>query len=144
MKFIIFLLAQLFLFTLASPVEDTAELEIEVYNIRNDKGQIALTLFAEKKGFPMQPELADRQVKIPAEVGSVIVKLKDLPYGTYAVAVMHDENLNDRVDLNFLGIPKEGTGSSNDARNLFSGPDFEQAVFNFSPVAEKIKIRMFY
>lgn len=144
MKFIIILLVQLFLFSSVSKFENAADLHVEIHNIRNGKGQIALTLFAGKHGFPMQPERSYRYVKIPAQAGALDIKIAGLPYGSYAIAVMHDENFNDKVDLNFLGIPKEGTGSSNDVRNMFRGPEYEQAEFLFSPQAEKLKIKMFY
>ena len=57
------------------------------------------------------------------------VTFEDLPYGTYAITILHDENGNLKVDANFLGIPKEGYGFSNNARNLFRAPKFEEAKF---------------
>ncbi len=144
MKFVIVQFLVLTFLVFEKSKEAEGSLIIEIHEIRNAEGQVSLTMFSDPEGFPMKPELAYRHVKVNAAAGVVTVRLDDLPYGKYAIAAMHDENRNDRVDLNFLGIPKEGTGASNDARNLFSGPEFDQAVFDFRPGTEKIVIKMFY
>ncbi len=43
--------------------------------------------------------------------------------------MLHDENMNGRIDYNWLGIPREGYGFSNDARGTLGAPSFEQAAF---------------
>ena len=55
----------------------------------------------------------------------------DIPPGTYALAVIHDENMNGKLDTNWLGIPKEGYGFSNDAKALLSAPSFSAASFSY-------------
>ena len=47
---------------------------------------------------------------------SAICQFNDIPPGTYAIAVFHDENANGKLDKNFLGIPCEGYGASNNVR----------------------------
>jgi uncharacterized protein (DUF2141 family) len=37
-----------------------------------------------------------------------------IPPGTYSLAVVQDENMNGKLDTNWLGIPKEGYGFAND------------------------------
>ena len=58
------------------------------------------------------------------------VLIADLPAGKYAVAAYVDNNKNGRQDKNFLGIPKEIYGFSNDARGMFGPPDFAAAAFD--------------
>jgi len=41
---------------------------------------------------------------------------EDIPPGTYALVVIHDENMNGKLDTNWVGIPKEGYGFSNDVK----------------------------
>lgn len=144
MKFIISLAVLLSFLGTGNVKAQVAELVVEIGNIRDAEGQIALTLFASADGFPMQPEKAARYVFVPAKAGSVSIRVADLQFGTYAIAVLHDANRNERMDFNFLGMPKEGSGSSNDVRNFFSGPDFSQAKFDFRPGKEDLRIRMFY
>jgi uncharacterized protein (DUF2141 family) len=57
------------------------------------------------------------------------VAVPDLPPGRYAVAVYVDNNKNGKQDKNFLGVPTEIYGFSNDVRGRFVPPDFSAAVF---------------
>ncbi len=56
---------------------------------------------------------------------------EDILPGTYALAVIHDENMNGKLDTNWLGIPIEGYGFSNDAKGLFGAPSFSAARFPY-------------
>ena len=56
---------------------------------------------------------------------------EEVPPGTYAMAVVHDENMNGKLDTGLLGIPTEGYGFSNDAKALFSAPSFADASFRY-------------
>ena len=53
----------------------------------------------------------------------------NLPEGIYAIALFVDVNKNLKIDKNFLGIPKEQFGFSNNAMGKLSAPSFEQAKF---------------
>jgi uncharacterized protein (DUF2141 family) len=64
--------------------------------------------------------------------------------GTYAISVFHDENSNGKLDTNFLGIPKEGVGASNDAKGHFGPPKFADAAFQFPGGHLELKIAMTY
>jgi len=52
---------------------------------------------------------------------------EDIVPGTYAFAVIHDENMNGKLDTNSLGVPKEGYGFSNDAKTSLGAPSFSAA-----------------
>jgi uncharacterized protein (DUF2141 family) len=52
-----------------------------------------------------------------------------LPPGSYALSVLQDMNGNRKLDTNFIGIPTEASGSSNDAPAKWSAPKFKDAVF---------------
>ena len=56
----------------------------------------------------------------------------DLPEGVYAIGIFVDVNRNNRMDRNFIGIPKEQYGFSNDARGRFGPPSFAEASFTVS------------
>ena len=56
----------------------------------------------------------------------------DLPEGVYAIGIFVDVNRNNRMDRNFIGIPKEQYGFSNDARGSFGPPSFAEASFTVS------------
>ena len=71
-----------------------------------------------------------RGVVSEATSDSLTVSMPDLPTGKYAVAAYVDNNKNGRQDKNFLGVPKEIYGFSNDARGMFGPPDFAEAAFD--------------
>ena len=55
----------------------------------------------------------------------------NVPSGSYAVAFFHDRKMNNKMQKNFLGIPQEGYGFSNDAKPRgFGPPSFSQASFS--------------
>jgi uncharacterized protein (DUF2141 family) len=62
----------------------------------------------------------------------------------YASAVLHDENQNSKMDFNFLGMPLEGYGFSNDAGALFGPPSFAAASFRLLPRASQITVKIRY
>ncbi len=63
----------------------------------------------------------------PPDTVHITVKLLHVRPSTYAVAVHHDANANGTMDSNFLGMPKEGYGVSNDVRSRFRPPRFSEA-----------------
>ena len=62
----------------------------------------------------------------------------------YAVAVLHDENDNAKMDFNFLGMPLEGYGFSNDASALFGPPSFSAAAFRLTARASHVSVKIRY
>ncbi|MGA6828806.1 DUF2141 domain-containing protein [Nitrospira sp. NS4] len=56
---------------------------------------------------------------------------EDIPPGTYAMAVIHDENMNGKLDTHLPGIPTEGYGFSNDAQGLIGAPSLSAASFPY-------------
>jgi len=64
--------------------------------------------------------------------------------GTYAIALLHDENENDRIDRLLGLVPREGFGFSRDARVSFGPPHFEDAAFDVGTAEVSQTIRMRY
>ncbi len=100
------------------------DLEVTVKNIKNGKGTLIIGLFNSEKTFTKEVWKGE---KLKAQPGVLKVIFKDVPPGDYAVSVFHDENENGRVDMNFIGIPREGFGFSNDAMGAFGPPPFAKA-----------------
>jgi uncharacterized protein (DUF2141 family) len=61
----------------------------------------------------------------------------NVPAGTYAVSSFHDENGNNKLDRNSLGVPSEGYGFSNDAQGTAGPPTFSQAQFTVDGKTDK-------
>ncbi|MBL7665211.1 MAG: DUF2141 domain-containing protein [Bacteriovoracaceae bacterium] len=53
----------------------------------------------------------------------------EVPPGRYAIAFFHDENDNQKLDENFLGIPNEAFGFSKNPKITFGPPTFNDVVF---------------
>ena len=68
----------------------------------------------------------------------------DIPPGTYALGVIHDENMNGKLDTNRLGIPVEGYGFSNGARALLGAPSFAAASFQYDGQGLELTINLHY
>jgi len=70
--------------------------------------------------------------ELPIINKEVVVTIDSLKFGEYAVRVFHDENEDDVVNTNILGIPTEDYGYSNDASGWFGPPSWEKAKFIFN------------
>lgn len=121
----------------------TGTLTIRVKGLKNDKGQVGVALFASAASFP-RSERAFRGQTARIEGGRAVVHFGPLDPGTYAVAVLHDENENGKMDFNFLGMPLEGYGFSNDASALFGPPSFEKAAFRLLARSSALTINARY
>jgi len=99
--------------------------------------------FAE--GFPGDPSKASRleRASIDPQTLSSQVVLTDVPAGQYAVSVFHDENLNEKLDKNFMGIPKEGYGASNNPGRKMRAPTFDEACFSHQ-ADQSLEIKLIY
>ncbi len=64
--------------------------------------------------------------------------------GTYALAVIHDENMNGKLDTNWLGFPTEGYGFSNDAKTSLGAPSFSAASFPYDGQNIDLTISLHY
>jgi uncharacterized protein (DUF2141 family) len=121
------------------------EIDVEIVGIRNDTGRIGCQLFAGAVGFPRDTERAVARQMRPL-VGTVVsCRFSDLNPGTYAVAVMHDENGNGRLDTNLLGVPTEGYGVSENHTHALRPPSWEESRFSLAPSERKrLVIRLVY
>ena len=79
---------------------------------------------------------------VPAALSGSTIVIKGLKPGFYALAVFHDENLNDNFDQGIFGIPLEKYGFSNDASGFFSAPDFDDAKFQVRGQKTEISIEL--
>jgi uncharacterized protein (DUF2141 family) len=102
---------------------------VKINGIKTSKGLIFITLYSSSVGFPSDNKKAIRSLSVDAVSPATEAVFKDLPPGTYAMAVMHDENNNGKMDKNFLGIPTEGYCVSNNAKGFMSAPSFDHAKF---------------
>jgi len=121
-----------------------ATLTIELSELRNRKGVICVALFAGPEGYPNDPDTAVRSGCFPIDSLPYQLSFANLPYGWYAAAVHHDEDMDGRLSCNALGIPKEGIGFSGNPRIWKGIPSFQKSAFEFTPESPEISITMKY
>ena len=109
--------------------EETADLTINIAGLNSDKGMLLVGLYNNKDTF-LKKHFKGDVAKIK-DKKSVII-FKDLPKGEYAVSFIHDENNNNKMDTNFLKIPKEDYGCSNNARGFMGPPKYNDAKFQLT------------
>ena len=140
-----FTLASLGLAIQAHAVEDSANLIVTIKGIQHKKGQVCLRIYDSESGFPLgnNSEFKSQCTKITGN--SLEQKFTGLKKGTYAIAVIDDQNENNKLDRDFFGIPEEGFGISNNPTvSIKTGtPNFKTASFSLQK-NQKIDIEMKY
>jgi uncharacterized protein (DUF2141 family) len=121
-------------------------IHVKVLNIRNSTGTVDCALFDSPNGFPIEAlNLAMNAVVIRVRNTKVVrCNFEDIPPGTYALAVIHDENMNGKLDTNWLGIPKEGYGFSNGVKAFLGAPSFSAASFKYDGGTLDLTISLHY
>ncbi len=117
-------------------------LAIVVKNIRQKDGHKVFIGFYKPDGeFPKDQTYKGLAFEARKETE---VFFADIPYGTYAIALYHDLNNNDKLDKNFLGIPKEPYGFSRNYRPLFTVPTFRDCSFVFDDQNSSLEISLIH
>lgn len=127
-----------------SSASANSSLNVEVTGLRNRTGQICLSLFTDPKAFPTEPDRAviNRCDKIVAS--PMVVTFKNLPAGNYAIALIHDANGDREANRNFLGVPTEGFGFSQNPAVRTSAPKFNESAVAVAGPSTTIKIKVQY
>lgn len=106
---------------------DNKNVTVVIEGVRSEKGKLILAVFKDQQGFKMRKPIK-RIVLKKSELKEYEVSLH-LDPGTYGITLLDDENLNHRMDYNFIGIPKEGFGFSNYYHTGLSKPHFDRFKF---------------
>ncbi len=103
------------------------EIILTVEGIKKHEGDIIVALFINKHSF-LKEDFKSWYFPVNG-LATMEIKLDDIPYGKYAISIIHDKNSNKKLDTNFLGIPSESYGFSNNPFSKFGPPSFEKASF---------------
>lgn len=126
-----------------TPAAPVCNLKIWIKGIRSLKGSLFIGLYNKPAGFGS--DNAYRGVSYEISGTEMWVTFDSIHKGSFAVAIIHDENNNRKLDQGEMGIPTEGYGFSNDARGLFGPPDYRLAMFYVNGVNDKtIIINLLY
>ncbi len=117
-------------------------LQVSISGASSDTGSIRILVFSKPSGFPDQVKQAVRSISLPSKNGKASFKLTDLPTGTYAIGVIHDQDNNGKLSTNAVGYPTEKFGFSNNPKVYFGPPSFEKAAFVLGKTALSLEINL--
>jgi uncharacterized protein (DUF2141 family) len=120
----------------------TTEVTVSVTNVSSDKGVVIICLFNNADAFPQKPNLAYKCTTTNAKKGTMDIKIDGIKPGEYAIAVHHDKNNDGKVNTNFLGIPTEPMGASNDAKGTMGPPKYKDAALRIEKNTKAISITL--
>jgi uncharacterized protein (DUF2141 family) len=119
-------------------------LTLELVGLRNLLGVVNVGLFGSAQGFPSDPAQAVRSGCFPVSDRSLLIPFANLDFGRYAITVHHDENQDGILNVNSLGIPKEGIGFSGNPKIWLGAPPFEKTAFEFEADHRSITVTLKY
>ena len=121
-----------------------AHLGLNVHLPHNARGSVAYLVFTSAEGFPNKREKAIRHGFVPvAGAGDYLhVDIGDVTPGRYAVSLYLDQNNNQKLDSNLLGIPREPVGASNNPKARLGPPRFEDCVFELGAQGRTLSIEL--
>jgi uncharacterized protein (DUF2141 family) len=123
--------------------DDSADMILILGNVKNTNGVIGVAIFSNPSGFPGDHMKAYKKVKVKAVKGTNVITIHNLPYGEYCVAIMHDENKNDSLDMGIFG-PLEGYGFSKNIPGSLFGPGFDECKIKINQPEIKLNIIIRY
>lgn len=129
----------------AAPVtiEPLGNVHVKITGLRSAKGLVRVCMTRTRGSFPdCKGDLASRQMSVAA-AKTLELTFTEVPSGSWAIAVLHDENSNGKADKALM-IPREGFGFSRDAPVRFGPPEFDDAAFAVAQDDVSVSIRMRY
>ncbi len=102
---------------------------LNITGLPSAEGTVLCTLYGDPALWLADPGYIATAESRPEDGGKATCTFDDVPPGTYAATFLHDANSNQDMDTNWLGLPKEAWGVSNDAPAFLGPPAFEDAAF---------------
>ena len=137
-----FLVPALLASLLASTIGNAATLQVTISNVQSDTGKMNIGIYNNKEDW-LGDNVAAGQTLIVKDVlvDGTVTTTFELEPGEYAISVHHDDNDNDKMDTNFIGIPKEPAGFSNDYVPM-GPPRYKKAAFTLGEGGAEVGIKL--
>lgn len=116
---------------------------VTVTNVRDPGGVLLVGVYDREDNWLGVPPAQSIEVPVAPNLrdGTVALELR-LPPGRYALSLFQDMNGNRRLDTNFIGIPKEASGSSNNPPARWGPPKFADALVTVDGTPLDLSIRL--
>jgi len=119
-------------------------IHVHIHGIRNAHGTVKAVLYGPNpQDFLVKGKKADKE-REPAQEGSMTLCVAAPNVGKYAIVVYHDENDNHKFDRNWIGLPTEGFGVSNNPTLFVAPPNFEESAFEVNGQLMNIEVDVKY
>jgi len=119
--------------------DNSGKLVVNFVGLQSNKGKVKVALCNSSTNYDdHKSPYIGRDIKI--ENNKAVIEFDQLPYGEYAIKAFHDEDENDDLNTNFLGIPTEDYGFSNNARGMFGPPSWEKAKLKLNSAKKVIEV----
>jgi uncharacterized protein (DUF2141 family) len=118
--------------------QEKSKLIIDFELLKYNEGKLFIAIYNNEESFLKKPVIG---TVVEVNNGKATATFKNLKLGEYAVSSFYDKNDNGKLDTNFLGIPKEPTGVSNNPKPRMGPPRYKDAKFIFSSTNNRIKIK---
>lgn len=122
------------------------KITVNISNLENNKGVCIVCLYDNAKAYAGKGEPV-RCVTVGIANKLATASFDNIAEGTYAISVIHDANSNKKFDTNFLGIPTEGYGASQNKLPFAAAPKFDENKFivtSNSTTTSNIKLRYIF
>jgi uncharacterized protein (DUF2141 family) len=129
-------------FTVSAAAGETA-VRLVVTNVLEPDGLLLAGAYSSAETWLGPATVASREVPVAGNlIDSSVTFEMSLPPGNYAFSVLQDLNGNRKLDTNFIGVPTEPSGSSNDAPAKWSAPKFKDAVVTVGEQLMELRITL--
>lgn len=117
-----------------------ASFTVEVNGLTSYEGQLMISVYNSEDTWLTPESVARKKVKLGNESDPEI--RFDLPEGEYAISIIHDENSNDELDTNWIGIPNEAVGNSGKLVKRMGPPLYETSTFTLTESTKIVTVKM--
>jgi uncharacterized protein (DUF2141 family) len=101
--------------------------EVTMTGFKTEQGTARVAFFLDARVWPDGDGSIFATAVVPISDGQAFAFFEEVPAGSFAVSVFHDEDDDGELDSAALGIPSEAYGFSANARDMFGPPSFEEA-----------------
>jgi uncharacterized protein (DUF2141 family) len=120
-------------------------LRIVATNVKTDEGKIYVWVYDKKDDWLSDRYRTQKSIAVAGNrQGDRVTMELLLPAGEYALSVFQDVNDDGKLERNFIGLPKEPAGLSNNLRPKFGPPKYKDAAFKLATGAvteQKIELQ---
>jgi len=129
----------------AAAMADGPNLRVVATNVKSDEGKVYVWVYDKKDDWLSDRYRTQKSVEVAGNRARDRITIELLlPAGEYALSVFQDVNDNGKLESNFIGIPREPAGLSNNVRPRFGPPKYKDAVFTVAVgtvTEQKIELR---